>query len=206
MPIAWSSYGGRDMIGWLVLLSLGAGDPGASGPAATSAPALDAVAVGGLIEQLGDPRFEVREQATERLYQADLSAIPGLIQRYKAESSHERKLRLRQVVEHLYFRKLMQGEVGFLGIQLGIAEDVIDLATGRPCEVVYAGRVLEGYPAAEAGIRDGDLIVRFDGKPISWFFGAAPPAATQPAAEQARAAPTQTLSGPAKKSSVSPST
>ena len=187
------------MTGWLVLLSLGASGLAASGPATGSAPAVEAAAVERLVGQLGDPRFEVRQRATERLCQADLDVIGELVRRYRAESSHERKLRLRQVVEHLYFRKLMQGEVGFLGIQLALAEDVIDPATGRRVEGAYAQRILEGHPAAEAGVRDGDLIVRFDDKPISWFFGVAPPALTRPAADGPPVTPVQALSGPGAK-------
>ncbi|HSW45543.1 MAG TPA: PDZ domain-containing protein [Phycisphaerae bacterium] len=167
------------MIVWLLLLAISQiGGAPASGPTTSTASAPgDAVsAIAELVARLADPRFDAREQATRQLLQADFDVIPALVGRYKTETSHERKLRLRQVIEHLYFRKLMQGQVGFLGIQLTPAEQVIDPATQRPVDCVYAQRVLKDHPAAHAGARDGDIIVSFDGKPVSWFFGAAPPA------------------------------
>ncbi len=157
--------------------SLPASQPG---PApARIAPQLDV-----LIRQLGDLRFDVRENATRRLCQADPAIVAPLVDRYKSETSHERKLRLRQVIENLFIRRQMQGEVGFFGIQLMLAENVVDPATWRAGECVYAQRVLEGFPAQQAGVRDGDLLVALDGKPIAWFFAAAPPPATGPAGER----------------------
>lgn len=166
----------------LLLTSVMAASP-ADGPAAASAsaPAEFSPEVRALVEQLGDPRFEVREKATRTLCQADFTILPALVDRYRAEPAHEPKLRLREVIENLFFRKQMQGEVGFLGIQLSLAQSVFDLAAGRTSECVFAQKVLKGFPAEQAGMMDGDIIVSLDGKPVSWFFGAAPPPTSGPA-------------------------
>jgi hypothetical protein len=171
------------MVLHLVLVAaLGAGGPPASGPAGTSsAPAASMAAIDALVDRLGDPRFEVREQATQQLCQLAPAAMGAMLDRYRALPYHERKLRLRHAIETLYFRQLMEGEVGFLGIQLDLADNVIDPATNRPGECVVARRVLKDLPADQAGVRDGDIIAGFDDKPISWFFGAAPPPVTRPA-------------------------
>lgn len=167
----------------LLLPILWLAGPPASLPATqpASAPAPIAPQLDALIHQLGDLRFDVRENATRQLCQADPALVAPLVDRYKSEASHERKLRLRQVIENLFIRRQMQGEVGFFGIQLMLADNVVDPATWRAGECVYAQRVLEGFPAQQAGVRDGDLLVALDGKPISWFFAAAPPPATGPA-------------------------
>ena len=168
----------------ILVVALGAVGPPASGPAATSsAPAARAAVIDALIDRLGDPRFEVREQASRQLCEQAPAAVGAMVDRYLAQRSHERKLRLRHAIETLYFHQLMEGEVGFLGIQFVLADNVIDPATNRPGECIVAYRVLKDRPADQAGVRDGDIIVGFDDKPISWFFGAAPPPVTRPAGD-----------------------
>jgi|GEM_PF-834379 len=147
---------------------MGAGVTGASVPASkpTGVPALRET-IRSLIDQLGHPRFEVRTEATARLLEAEPNLLPALVKVYRAQTDHEMKLRLRYVIEYVYYRRLMSGQVGFLGVSLGsgVMDGVYDPSIGREVACVLAYEVLEGYAAEKAGLQDGDLIVGVDGKP-----------------------------------------
>jgi hypothetical protein len=130
-----------------------------------------------LIEELGDHRFRVRDQATTRLSEMGSVDMEGLISRYRKETGYEQKLRLRYVIESVYYRRLMAGQVGFLGVTMGIQPlpAVYDPRTGQTVECVVAERVLEDNAAARAGMRANDIILDFDGQPVEKLMNVAVP-------------------------------
>lgn len=162
---------------WLSLVLLWAGEspPDAPQRAASAAtprtqPSLDA-----LIEQLGDFRFPVRLEATSQLSELSPHDLDGLVRRYREEPRYEHKLRLRLVIERLYYRKLMQGQTGFLGISPTILSGVFDPQTGQPVECIMAHQVHAGHAADRGGMQPGDLILSFDGQPVSKLMNLSPP-------------------------------
>lgn len=187
------------LVCWLFLAASGSGSdvtgPSASRPATSSAPAISPSALSALIDKLDHPSFAVRDRATVELARLDPAVLDTLVASYRHTQGHEKKLRLRHVIEQMYLTRLQAGEEAFLGIRLMAVSGVVDPATGRSGDCVYVNEALKDQPAGKAGVRDGDLIIEFDGKPISWFFaaaGAAPAAAgggggagaPQPAAAQ----------------------
>ncbi len=165
----------------LVLPAAPAAEPPASAPAAVAPAAVSDRDLDRLVTDLNNPRYEVRDRATSRLATAGLDVFARLVERYRSESVHERKLRMQYIIEHLYYRKLMAGEEGFIGIRLFAMADVYDPGLGRRCECVYIQEVLKGLPAEQAGLRNGDIMVGFDGRPVAWFFAAQ---AAEPVARQ----------------------
>ncbi len=160
---------GGTLVVVLLASSLIAAEPPASAPAA---PALSNEVIDRLVGALNDPHYDVRDRATLELAAGGLDVLARLVDRYRAEAVHERKLRLRYVIEHLYYQKLMAGEEGFIGIRLFALGDIYDPQLARRCECVYVQEVLQGLPAQAAGLRDGDIMMGFDGRPIAWFFAA----------------------------------
>lgn len=57
-------------------------------------------------------------------------------------------------------------EYGFLGVQLENTELEPTSATGGMRNAVLVGRVVQGSPAAQAGLRHGDLILALNGRPV----------------------------------------
>lgn len=165
------------LVFWLILAPSGAARdaPGtlAAQPATSSAPAVSASTLSALIDQLDHPSYSVRDQATLRLARLDPAVLDLLVARYRQIRGHEKRLRLRHVIERMYLTRLQSGEEAFMGIRLMSVSGVVDPATGRSGDCVYVNEALKGQPAEKAGVREGDLIVEFDGKPISWFFAGA---------------------------------
>ena len=173
---------GGSLVVVLLASSLIAAEPSASAPAV---PPLSNEVIDRLVSALNDPHYDVRDRATLQLAAGGLDVLARLVDRYRAEAVHERKLRLRYVIEHLYYQKLMAGEEGFIGIRLFAMGDIYDPQLARRCECVYVQEVLQGLPAQAAGLRDGDIMVGFDGRPIAWFFAAQ---ATEPDPQPAQEA------------------
>ena len=61
---------------------------------------------------------------------------------------------------------MADGEVGYMGITMQDVTDQITQMLGIPGGV-YVFEVAEGSAAEQAGIRRGDVIVKFDGQKIS---------------------------------------
>ncbi|HOW72859.1 MAG TPA: PDZ domain-containing protein [Phycisphaerae bacterium] len=148
----------------------------ASRPATSSAPVVSASLLSSLIDRLDHPSYAVRDRTTVQLARLDPSVLDTLVVKYRQIHGHEKKLRLRHVIEQMYLTRLQAGEEAFLGIRLMAVSGVVDPATGRSGDCVYVNEALKGQPAEKAGVRDGDLIVEFDGKPIAWFLAGAAPA------------------------------
>lgn len=133
----------------------------------TPAPATTRPSVDTLIEQLGDYRYSVRAEATARLSKLQSDFLAELVRRYRDEPRYERKLRLRYVIESVYYRKLMDGQAGFLGITPWPIVGVYDPKTGQAAECIVVETVVKDNAAQIAGIREKDIILDFDGRPIS---------------------------------------
>lgn len=152
-------------------------------PPASTRPAIEF-----LIRQLDDQRFSVRDRATEALAALGPEALDELVHRYRSEPCHEQKLRLRYAIESVYYRKLMAGQVGFLGVQPGVLPAVWDPKTGKSVECVVVEGVIEDTAAAKGGLRPKDLILELDGRPIATFLSAPAPRAGANIPQQAGAA------------------
>ncbi len=135
-----------------------------------------------LLEELGHPRYSVREKAAEALESVPLERLPELMKRFLAERQYEVKRQLRCIIEKVFYREEMAGEPGFLGIQCTARSDVPAPTTGQAVEAVDAVKVLPGFSAERAGMKDRDLIVGFDGRPVGEIF-ANPPVRPAPPAQ-----------------------
>lgn len=122
------------------------------------------------VQALHHPDYQTRAEAVDRLAKVDPKHLPSLVEFYHAQNDHERKLQLRRVIEQVYYRKQMQGQVGFIGIRPAVADAIYDPATGQLAECILVVQALDGFPAKRAGIRQGDLMVAFDHKPLSEIF------------------------------------
>jgi serine protease Do len=59
-------------------------------------------------------------------------------------------------------------EPGFLGVLLQVVDEDVARAVGLDAaRGVFVARVLGDSPAAQAGIRDGDVILKLDGEPVA---------------------------------------
>lgn len=143
----------------------------ASAPASDDKPATDQpqpkfippenqLTVDQLIDALGSPNYDERQQATDILKAKKKSFTDELSRLYRLEQDHEIRLRLVEVAEFLFYKEALQGMGGFLGIQMD---------TAAPSKRVRGVRVLRAIPgrAAEKGdIRAGDIIIAIDGKAL----------------------------------------
>lgn len=162
MKYAWT--------GLILLACAVAAPPVRSQTASTDAVASIPAGINTLIEQLGDRRFAVRDRATEALASLGPEALDELVRRYRAEPRYEPKLRLRYAIENVYYRKLMAGQVGFLGVTPGVLHSVYDPKRGRTAECIAVERVIEETAAAKGGLRPKDIILDFDGQPVARFM------------------------------------
>jgi len=123
-----------------------------------------------LLERLKHPRYGVRQKAIGRLQQVRGQRLPALVRRYRSETSFEVKRALRGVIEHLFYRGQIVGERGFLGIQPIPVKSVIDPENGATLEAMRVAKVIEEHAAHRAGMKEGDLIVSYDGEAMSVIY------------------------------------
>ena len=136
---------------------------------------VDGAQFGELTAQLRDPRYNVRETAMARLAQAQDELLPQLVVRYHEETSFEVKRRLRYIIESLFFRKLIAGEEGFLGIRPTPIAGLMDPTTGEVVEAIRVVEVIEGHAAIRAGVQAQDHIIEYDGESVGAIFKQKPP-------------------------------
>jgi len=159
----------RHLVACAVAATLGvaaAAQPPASRPTSTrpaSAPTTQPAEVDldALIARLGDPRWSVRQQATERLGQCPPSMLPRLVAAYRRGTSFEVRLRLKMAAEDIFLRQHLGDGRGFLGIQFTPVLAGIDIAA-----------VLPDTAAERAGLAVGDRILALDGRPVPAAPGA----------------------------------
>lgn len=154
-----------------------AGGPPSATPAGVSAsrPATSGARVEALLRDLIHPDFTKRLEATDALGEVDYEHLPLLVRAYNAQGDHESKLRLRSSIEHVFYRQQLEGRMGFLGVQPRVESLIYDPAAGKTVEAILMARVLSGFPAEAAGARTGDMLLEFDGRPISEIMGAERP-------------------------------
>ncbi len=141
-------------------------------PAAPLSPARSTLSE--LIQQLGSPQYHERHQATERLKGMDRSLTEELRRIMPTVRDHEVRLRIREIVEHLFYRDVMEEMGGFLGIQLSAVTASADprlagLTEEVPFELdgaVMIDGVVADTAAQRGGLRAGDLIIGLDGQSV----------------------------------------
>lgn len=138
--------------------------PGSSPPAAEIGPEQ----INALIENLGHPRFSVRENATEQLCRLSQDHLPDLVKRYRAETHFEMKRRIRYVIEYIFHRDQIIGRDGFIGIQVfpRVIGEITDPTTNAVTRGVVIQGVKPGLAAEQAGLKDGDVIIAFKDQPL----------------------------------------
>ncbi len=153
----------------------------ASAPASDEKPATDRppksipsenqLTVDQLIDSLGSPDYDERQQATEILKAKKESFTDELSRLYRLEHDHEIRLRLVEVAEYLFLKQALPAMGGFMGIQLNAVDgrDIPGLGEGRVA--VRVARVLPDTAAERAKLKIGDLILAVDGEEVPVFSG-----------------------------------
>ena len=119
------------------------------------------------IAQLGDTSYAVRESATGQLKKAS-DAIPLLVKAYAATKDAEVIVRIESIARRLFFDVIAnEKQPGFLGIQPQIVTEVDVEQVPKDCVGVKIASVVADTPAAKAGLKADDVIVRFDGKTLA---------------------------------------
>lgn len=120
-----------------------------------------------LVRQLADPRYSVREQASEQLAGRSYDELGEMVRLWRAETQVETKLRLRYAIENIYYNRLMEGEVGFLGITPKPLAAVYDSQNGQVVPAMIIEHVMADTAAARAKLLPNDIILDFDDQPIA---------------------------------------
>ncbi len=116
------------------------------------APDVAAERVAALIDQLGDPEFEVREQASAELAVLCPYAFRALARAYQQRSDYETLLRIEGIVQEQYLWHTLLKQHGFLGVVYAADQ----LPDGSPAVAIT--RIAPDTAAEEAGLRAGDLV------------------------------------------------
>lgn len=153
-----------------------------SAPASRPAGSSANVDVTRLLRDLSHPGFKTRSEALAMLCELPANQLGPLVETYRTEGSHEVRLGLRAAIEHAFYRKELEGRMGFLGLEPWFESQIYDPLTGRVVEAILIRRVLPGFPAEAAGIKNGDMVLDFEGKAtgeLAVAAGARPAAARQ---------------------------
>ncbi|HOA73199.1 MAG TPA: PDZ domain-containing protein [Phycisphaerae bacterium] len=151
----------------------------------TTRPVTPAVDIERLLEDLTHPSFKVREAATAGLKGVSDDQLPRLIEAFHAQRDHEARLRLRSSIEHVFYRRQLNGRMGFLGVQPRVESLIYDPVSGRTVDALVLSRVLPGFPAEAAGLKTGDMLLEFEGRAVADILG---PPRQQQAIRQANGA------------------
>ena len=98
------------------------------------------------LRDLAAPDFVARERATGFLQGIGPEHLPSLVTAYQQEPRFEVRLRLRHVIEHLFYQKYMEGRTGFLGVQPSLQDEVYDPRTGQTSDAILFVLVLKDNP------------------------------------------------------------
>ena len=126
----------------------------------------DAETVRALVERLGSGSFDEREEATHQLLDLGSAAFGVLEQSYCGTDDYEVRLRIRDIVELIFFHEELFSTIGFLGVQLRIVDRAVDDRVPPGHTGVWLDRIVPDTAARRAGLRQGDLIVEMDGQPL----------------------------------------
>lgn len=121
-----------------------------------------------LVEALGSPVFEERQHATLLLKSLDKSSVEQLKRFYVEQRDHEVRLRLSDIAESLFLRRVLSDLGGFLGIQPMPIDSSDDDRLESGQIAVRIVRVVDHSAAEREGLEVGDLIVEFNGKKLNF--------------------------------------
>lgn len=117
-----------------------------------------------LIAQLGDRRWEVRDHATAGLKVGGPNLFDRLAEAYQSSRQPEVRLRIKEVVEHIFLTAGLKSTGGFLGIRQRVVGGTEDARIPAGQAGILVVEALPGTAAAQAGLRAGDVIVALNGE------------------------------------------
>ncbi len=129
----------------------------------------DPAEIDALIEQLGDPSYEVREAADAELREIGVVAADALAQCFKRGDDYEKCLRIQRIAEHIFFWDRVLGQHGFFGIEhrkygrQSRCHRPDDARIPPDILAISVERVVEGTSAQRAGLRQCDIIIAVNG-------------------------------------------
>ncbi len=168
-------------LGLLIMCATASAAPSADRtPSPTTRPTLDRPQVDKLVHQLVDPQFKVRQAAGAALGGASAESLSALVAAYGEQPRYELKLQLREAIERVFYRRQLEGKIGFLGVGPRPENGVFDPKTGNTVDTMYIARVLPGFPAEKAGLLSGDMILDVDGKTVAEISATPMPRRMQP--------------------------
>ena len=118
------------------------------------------------IDQLGDESYDVRQKATEQLQKA-ADAVELLAAAYAATKDAEVIDRIEHIGRRLFFDVISRlWQPGFLGVEPQTVTDVDEPQVPKDSIGIKLADVVEDTPARKAGLKIGDVIIRFNGKTL----------------------------------------
>ncbi len=135
-------------------------NPATGQPTAQSSPPASQLTIDQLIDALGSPDYDERQQATDVLKAQETSLTSELTRIFPAVQDLEVRLRLIEVAEFLFYKEALMGMGGFLGIQMDNA------VPSKQVRGVRVLRTIDGSAADKGDVRAGDVIVAIDGKAL----------------------------------------
>jgi hypothetical protein len=127
---------------------------------------LPAVLVDDLIRQLGDRRWEVRDRASTSLKMGGRELFDQLASAYQASRSPEVRLRIKEVVEHVWLSGELKPTGGFLGVRQRLVTPADDPRIPQGQAGIQVIEAIPGTAAQQAGLVPGDVILTLNGKPL----------------------------------------
>lgn len=121
-----------------------------------------------IMPQLGAPRYDHREAATQRLIEIGPGAFSRLQKAYALADTLEVKLRLETIVHKAYLNFHVLNRNGFLGVGLNpyIRSRHQDLQVPEGTAGLVITSITTGTGAEKAGLKKKDVIIGLGGKPL----------------------------------------
>jgi C-terminal processing protease CtpA/Prc len=133
----------------------------------TEATRVDSEAAERYARQLDDPRYEVRQSASDALIMIGPPAYSVLRRAFSEARTYEARHRIRQIVKRIFVEERTESRRAFLGIQHQPGGATPDPRLPAGTVGVLIVDVISDTAAERAGLRRGDLIVRLNGENIS---------------------------------------
>lgn len=118
-----------------------------------------------LIERLSSWKFAERQQAAKELAALGPGTFSELSRTYRTVDDFEVRLQIEDVVREQFLWHSLLKHKGFLGIGYAPTQAIVG-GSGEPRWVIAVNLVRPDSAAADAGIRENDLVVGVDGKPL----------------------------------------
>ena len=121
------------------------------------------------ISRLGSASYPEREQAGAALIEVGAVAFRQLRDAYHTTDDLEVRLRIEAIVQEAYLDHHVFRRLPFLGIERKptLATHEIDPRIGQGLIGIGLARVINGSGARKAGLQADDVIIAFDGAPLS---------------------------------------